>query len=191
PNSPIKIQKTASGIELHWDPFMGCGPARFIPAAFLMFWLCGWLVGELFAISAFIMCILKMQIIPAIFLAIWLTGWSVGGYFAIRVLRGMLQPSRPERLVFEEHLLQHDAGLNPMTWMSQTSKLAKRRTTTGEMVEIRRTDVQNIRMEKGSKGRLRLIVDCEAGSVEMGMMLSHADKQWVFQRLRDWWGRET
>ncbi len=190
PQSPIKIRKTARGIEMRWEPLMGCGPIRYFPAAFLAFWLCGWFVGEVFAIFALGWSIIKLQIIPALFLIVWLAGWSFGGYFAIRMLKAMMQPQRPERLYFEEHLLLHDAGFTPMFFNAAPASLPKRHTPEGEMYEVRKDLVQDIRLERYPKGRLRLMIEMGDGKVEIGMLLGKSDKQWLYQRLCDWWGQD-
>jgi hypothetical protein len=51
---------------------------------FMSAWLCGWLMGEIFAITA-----LLADDTPAegsAFLTFWLVGWTIGGFFALSVL---------------------------------------------------------------------------------------------------------
>jgi hypothetical protein len=76
------------------------GPLRFVAAGFLLFWLCGWLAGECFALwflgnglvalmsgTPFLSGTSPVQVGPAIavgsFLLLWLALWTVGGIAAI------------------------------------------------------------------------------------------------------------
>lgn len=80
------------------------GPGRFFVAAFLSVWLCGWVVGELFALTALVAVIASLfdvQLGPpgwnvqhaesstlvlliALFLIVWLSFWTLGGVLALR-----------------------------------------------------------------------------------------------------------
>lgn len=50
---------------------------------FLGFWLCGWAMGEIFAIGG-VSGLFGEERGPGLFLLFWLGGWTVGGFFAIR-----------------------------------------------------------------------------------------------------------
>ncbi len=52
---------------------------------FLSFWLCGWLMGETFAIGA-VGGLWRSLNFAGLFILIWLCGWTIGGFFAIRTL---------------------------------------------------------------------------------------------------------
>ncbi len=47
---------------------------------FLSVWLCGWALGETFALKE----VLTGGGIPGLFLIVWLCGWTIGGFFAVR-----------------------------------------------------------------------------------------------------------
>ncbi|MEA5390949.1 hypothetical protein VB738_06705 [Cyanobium gracile UHCC 0139] len=72
--------------------FRPLGPGRFVVAAFLLLWLCGWLAGEVFAlwilwklVGAFLAS--GEGALPvALFLLVWLGLWSLGGAAALRAL---------------------------------------------------------------------------------------------------------
>ncbi|TMQ64938.1 MAG: hypothetical protein E6K79_06225 [Candidatus Eisenbacteria bacterium] len=82
-----------------------CGPMRYVSAAFLLFWLCGWAIGEGVALTFLAKGILALmngapfeegrsplQLGPALaaggFLLLWLSLWTLGGIMAIgEVLR--------------------------------------------------------------------------------------------------------
>ncbi len=80
------------------------GPGRFFVAAFLSVWLCGWVVGEVFALTALVAVIASLfnvqlgppgwyvnraessalvLLIP-LFLIVWLSFWTLGGLSAMR-----------------------------------------------------------------------------------------------------------
>lgn len=59
---------------------------------FLGFWLCGWLLGEGFAIGALFgfSSFGGGEIFVTLFMGVWLAGWTVGGLFAMRVFFWLL-----------------------------------------------------------------------------------------------------
>lgn len=59
--------------------------------AFMTFWLCGWLLGELTVISILTGSYFESDTgTSSAFLIIWLIGWTIGGFFAIRSYRWMI-----------------------------------------------------------------------------------------------------
>ncbi|MCP9859925.1 MULTISPECIES: hypothetical protein [unclassified Cyanobium] len=74
--------------------FRPLGPGRFFVAAFLAFWLCGWLAGEVFAVSLLWKLLSTFLTtgqgtLPAtLFLLVWVSFWSVGGAAALHHLVG-------------------------------------------------------------------------------------------------------
>ncbi len=89
------------------------GPGRFLVAAFLSFWLCGWLVGELFALGLLWQALATPQALGpvAVFLLIWLSLWTLGGYGALAtVLRCFWSE---DRLQLEPDSLRRQARLGP------------------------------------------------------------------------------
>jgi hypothetical protein len=100
----MKIERTTAGVEARLKI---AGFGRFIGAAFLVFWLTGWVIGEAFAL-----CMLTMgawalltgrppepgreplapeAALPlGLFLLFWLTFWTLGGVLAGRELLRLL-----------------------------------------------------------------------------------------------------
>lgn len=94
----------SEGITLH------SSLVRLFPAAFLTFWLCGWLAGEVFVAGVLFSVVGNMLgvDIPALlgfnaqmtdesvswfvlaFMLVWLTFWTFGGVFALRQLWKLL-----------------------------------------------------------------------------------------------------
>ncbi len=51
---------------------------------FLSFWLCGWLLGEIFALKGVVGLLVGTPV--TLFLLVWLIFWSIGGFFAFQTL---------------------------------------------------------------------------------------------------------
>ena len=51
---------------------------------FLGAWICGWVMGELFAIGS-LTGLLFGKSVGSLFILFWLVGWTVGGFFAFNV----------------------------------------------------------------------------------------------------------
>jgi hypothetical protein len=96
------------------------GAARFFPAAFLTFWLCGWAFGEFFAIRMLVMGALSVMngtpfedgqsrlglgfgVAAGGFLLFWLAIWTVGGAAAMSELLRLLWS--------EDRIIAHGGGL--------------------------------------------------------------------------------
>jgi hypothetical protein len=81
---------------------------RFGGAGFLMIWLCGWAVGEVFAAGSLYALLFKVvprdvrggNAPPVLFLLAWLTFWTFGGIMAMRQVA--IQVRRTERWRFRQ-----------------------------------------------------------------------------------------
>lgn len=114
----MEMQRTGEGLEARLRPR---GFGRFFSAAFLLVWLCGWVVGECFALWILVRGAAAwfggdpvgrgdglgqappaVAAFAALFLVVWLFFWTLGGYAAGRELL---------RLVWSEDriLVRHDA----------------------------------------------------------------------------------
>ncbi|OYU95212.1 MAG: hypothetical protein CFE21_12980 [Bacteroidetes bacterium B1(2017)] len=51
---------------------------------FLGFWLCGWVFGEVFALTMLTGLLFGKMEFANLFMLVWLGGWTVGGFFAIK-----------------------------------------------------------------------------------------------------------
>src|SRR5262245_19337243 len=100
----MKVEQTAAGLERRLEV---TGILRFIPVAFLTFWLAGWAVGECFALWVLGKGALSLlsghlgatsdhpgSIVAllgaGLFLIVWLTLWTFGGIAAGRELLRLL-----------------------------------------------------------------------------------------------------
>ncbi len=109
-----RIPKSSSTVSREGYPKLvlpsTASPLRFAIAAFLLFWLGGWLMG---------LCAVLRQLIwghhnPGdLFLLFWLGAWTLGGGFASFFLYRLLRPPVPETLVLTRAGLEYDSGLPP------------------------------------------------------------------------------
>src|SRR5262245_21101596 len=117
----MAYEQSGGGGELK---LRSCGVGRFMSAAFLAFWLCGWAVGEGFVLWILITGAAALvtgrppeagreplQVGPALFmgafLLAWLALWTVGGIAAIAELL---------RLLWGEDRIQVASGRLTVTW---------------------------------------------------------------------------
>jgi hypothetical protein len=86
----------SDGIGVTTFRFRPQGPGRFFVAAFLSFWLCGWLAGEIFALWVLWRLLgsalaTGQWALPALlFLLVWVSLWSFGGAVALQQVLGAL-----------------------------------------------------------------------------------------------------
>lgn len=60
-------------------------PRAVFVSMFLLFWLCGWAIGELLALGTVVAMFTSGSFFfAALFILVWLGAWTVGGFFAIR-----------------------------------------------------------------------------------------------------------
>lgn len=114
------------------------GAGRFAGAAFLSLWLCGWLLGETFALTALLGTLLATFApavieswglagrVPAaggggafvlVFLSVWLTFWTMGGLAAMRELLRML--AARDRVRVGGGVVELDQRLGPFRHRSE------------------------------------------------------------------------
>lgn len=168
------------------------GAGRFIVAAFLGFWLCGWAAGETFAAGTLIAG-LRQLLAPELdvawlprmtnlppanawpvlaFLAVWLTFWTVGGLFAIaEVLRAFV-------------------GADVVRWDHEGVEFERR---AGPFVSRRRLRWSEMR-EPLARSRGRLVADTRRGVAPLAALGDDADREqlaaWLAQAWREARGGE-
>jgi hypothetical protein len=142
----MALERTAEGLETTLRPK---GSARFFAAAFLSFWLCGWAVGETFAVYALMKGTATFgegRLAVTGFLLVWLSFWTLGGLLAMREWLRLLWSQ--DRIVVAPEALCIHRRLGPF-----------RRTTT-----IARADLKRIAT---LPRRSRLLAQTSDGSVEI------------------------
>jgi hypothetical protein len=200
-NAQIRVDADADDRpRLSWAPAIGRG-TRWGGAAFLGFWLCGWFVGEVFALGALGSMILNIvrkggepfQWFISAFLLAWLGAWTVGGAAALRTFWIMVRRPRPESLTFDDTYLIHDPGsflflLGAPTGKDPNLRRAFHLWRDPPAKEIPWSELGEIRLERVGE-RQRLTVDWGAERIEIGATLREPEREWLAKVLRAWAGR--
>lgn len=168
--------------------------ARWLPAGFLLFWLCGWAAGEFFACWALIAMVFGngfgggFEWFAVGFLLFWLTFWTIGGVTAILALAALIRGPRPERIILAPELLSYDAGTAFFHNPDENSKRSFRSYWNARPQEFARAGLGTIRLERVGE-RQRLSIDVGAERIEIGPTLKEPEREWLAQVLRAWAGQ--
>ncbi len=161
------------------------GFVRWFPAAFLMFWLCGWAVGEYFAggmllalvghvlgQSAWTTWLPIMKSVPPeppiqlaffVFITFWLTFWTWGGYTALTQLLGLICGR-------EEIRIEND--------MLEVRMIA--------VFPVRRVRLEASRIRAFQSTRLSLMADTRGKRVSVASLGSVEERAELMQMLTEW-----
>jgi hypothetical protein len=153
---------------------------RYFAVAFLVFFLCFWVYGELNAAAKFGSGTADTYL--TIFLTFWLCGWVAGVWLASWDLWKALWVPRPESVRLEAEVLRYDPG----GWWWPPSHTAEiPRSAFGGFVLGWDEEYHLGWVEKLQ----RLTFDLGAGEVEIGEDLCESDREWLFAVLQRWHGR--
>jgi hypothetical protein len=164
----IVMSSDPGGVTLSWTPRAVRSDPRLL--AFLVFWLCGWLVFFVYAVFN----LLNGESVA--FLVSWLGVWIVAGCLVMRALWAMLRSPLPESLRLETDVLQYDSGC-------RLQRRDKR------VIEFARTDLYGVALEP-VRERERLCLDLGDGWFEIGASLREAERKWMFAVLQQWYNAE-
>jgi hypothetical protein len=188
--------------RLSWRGAEG-GIARYAAAAFLGFWLCGWAVGEFFAIGMLLSMVFGIggigfqgpagggELCVSLFLFGWLGGWTVGGAAAIYAFYSLVRPRQPERLVFGPDALDYDPGTS-LLWPPNRQEMRQNPFAMWKQARARRiprAQAGKVLVERVGE-RQRLTIDVGAERVEIGPSLSEPEREWLADVLRAWAGKK-
>ncbi len=159
-----------SGLRIRIKP---SGLGRFFGVGFLCVWLCGWLMGEIFA-GAVLLKLVRDVWVDGLsgpgalgvgaFLLVWLTFWTFGGFAAIQeVLRSL----------WAEDVLQVDGG-----------SLHVRRSI-GPFRKHLPIALDSIRAFRLQTGTSRLVADTDERTVELSQLGHLGDREAALKQLRD------
>ncbi len=156
------------------------GGLRFVPAAFLAVWLCGWAVGEVFAIGMVLYVTGLFEWIPVlstwphgdrpapgfalaitVFLTVWLALWTLGGWAAAMQLGRLL------------------AGVDRVRWDGATLAVEQR-----PFVARRRIAREQIRDVKLRRRDRALVALTDRGEVELMSLADKAQRTELRDALR-------
>ena len=154
---------------------------RFLVAAFMLFWLGGWVFGFTSA---------SAQILSGnggFFLVFWLGAWTVGGAFAVSMLYRMFRPAVAETLKLGADGVTYDSGIAPFrhdlgtasrkdAWRSYFPKRT--------VVTISRQQLRTLRLRE-TEGENRLTVDVASARVDLARAASEVEREWLYRVLAE------
>lgn len=162
------------------------GGGRFFTAAFLSVWLCGWAVGEVFALTVLVWGIRSLlrgdgmgpEPLPVaaalaigLFLLLWLTFWTIGGLSALRQL---------VRSVAGEDRLDLEA--DELLWQTRMGPFRSRR-------RLPRSAIRGLRVAERSGRCGPLVVDLDDRTLELSDLGTEAERRQAARQLRAALGR--
>lgn len=172
-----------------WRPPSG-GPLRYLVAAFLIVWLCGWAAGFVAATHE----LWQNNGDTRGFLVLWLVGWTLGGVFAMLMLYIFLRRPHPESIALRRNSFHYDSGtsppvalLNPWYAMRYSDpnemfgKMFRRR----KQIEIPKRSLGNVVLERIGE-RQRLYFDHGAQRIEIGEHLREPEREWLAEVIQAW-----
>lgn len=155
--------------------------------AFLIFWLGGWLMGEL-SVTHELLSGHAKQAAP--FLFFWLCAWTIGGFFAARMCYRMLRPAIPETLTLSRGELVYDTGAQPPNFMRSNrysgydrnnawKKLLQKR----KVITFSDAELSSLRLRDIDSGN-RLTIDKGSERIELAEGLTEVEKEWLYGQLK-------
>jgi hypothetical protein len=178
---------------LSWLPPNASPWFRWLPAAFICFWLCSWAAGEAFAVGALVGLIASGAFdgFGAFFLLAWLGGWTVGGVMAIIALVKLVRKPRPASLALGADLLRYDPGTAQLNWQHFSrngTDAAASFWRTPKVREIPRSRIGKVLLDRVGE-RQRLTLTCGAERIEIGQSLREPEREWLAEVLQAWAGQ--
>lgn len=104
PTGSSIVREAKEGATIYTWSHPNGGLFRYLIGAFLIAWLCGWLMGMVFAIST-LLGLSNAKEPPIAFLLMWLTMWTLGGLFAMFLAYTILRPGTPESLAISDEFV--------------------------------------------------------------------------------------
>lgn len=196
--SRIEIERAFEDLQLSWPHPPGPIWMKLPMGLFLCLWLCGWAVGEVFAITILAAGMFGGgQILNAPggggvfvtgFLLLWLTMWTIGGATAIWTLVNLVRPDAPARLTLGVDTLAYHPGRHfnfPQHFAGQGFKQGWPSSPTAFTVP--RGEIGAIKLDFVGD-RQRLTIDRGVVRLEIGMTLSEPEREWLAEVITAWKG---
>jgi hypothetical protein len=180
PPAGSKLSIVREGVdEILRVPHSPKGVMPFFIAAFMVFWLGGWVMGFKSATTQL------MSKPDNLFLVFWLAGWTLGGAFAIVFLYRILRPSVAESFMLRAGGVIHDSGIPPFkmsfTYANQkdiwNSVFQKRR-----IRELTFADLRTLKLRETENGN-RLTIDKGNERLELAVAATEIEREWVHAYL--------
>jgi hypothetical protein len=188
--SRIEAERQGAGFLLKFNTTRSMHVVRWVIVAFLTFWLCGWAVGEGFAIWALFFSGTPWPV--KLFLLFWLTLWTFGGLAAARFAFGLAQKPRLETLLIEPHQL---TWTPPYRWLAVQQKgagalkqLFGSRKLRDDFLILPRSEIASITLERTDNDSLnqKLIVRHGDAISMFGTTARQDELRWLHGVLNSW-----
>lgn len=175
--SAIALVDSMSGIRYAW-PNASRGGGFVV--AFLIVWLVGWGVGEIFAVGT-----LLGGAGPGggmnFFMLIWLTGWTIGGAYCMVLVYLYLRRQRPAFLELGRGEIIYETGTRKPDMRFNERRNDFRSVFAGirsKQYRIPVRECRNLKLERVGED-LRLSVDHDSERIVIGASLGEPDKEWL------------
>ena len=178
--SAIEVQQDFNRTVVSWKSPSG-GLGRYASLLFLIAWMCGWVFGEVSALTE----VLKGK--AGGFLIFWLIGWTVGGIFCAAMIFNLARPRRPQRLILDTLYLLYEPGADPIGpfWKQDRNRNPFEIFKSRKPVKVSKKDIDEFRIDRVGE-RQRLSFDYGARRIEVGEFLEEPEREWLFAVLKSW-----
>ncbi len=179
--SKFNIKNTHSGQRITWYDYSG-GISDIGAGLFLLFWLGGWLVGEISAINQLVNGNNEKN---SLFILFWLGGWTIGGIFAAKALIDIFRPSKSTRLeLLTNRSFNFSQGSYEKEYIDSDGDRSISVVKKGKKHGFfERSKVNNLLLERiGEKQRLSF--DYKSQRVEVGKGLTEPEREWLYEVLK-------
>lgn len=181
PNSSKIITHFDNGYQTIIIPHKQVGAFRYFIGLFLLFWLGGWAVGWVTAVSS-----LLNSVEP--FLLFWLLGWTLGGVFAFYMIYRLFRKPVPEQLQLNLPNLTFDTGVPPLdikfgVRYSHSMEYWKSMFHRRKQIEFTPADLQSLRLRETDSGN-RLTIDHGADRIDIATGATEVEREWLYNTLK-------
>lgn len=185
--SRIETDFTSEGTKIQWknpdNPLY-----RFGVAAFILFWLGGWVTGETTTAQKLWTEFQQGKPLES-FLLFWLCGWTVGGVFAVTFLFTLLRGAGKSQLLLGNYDLTYKPGRIPISSLYQRNRQQisnpLKMFTGGKTISAKKQEITNLHI--GFAGdQLRVTFDLGAQRIEVGEFLTEPEKEWLHKTIENW-----
>jgi len=188
--SMIQVEREGGGFLLTFHTSRTMHLVRWGVVAFLIFWLCGWAMGEVFALGALFSGGTPWPV--KLFLLVWVVFWTIGGLAAICFTIGFAQTPRTETLLVEPDTL---TWTPPYRWLAVTRKKAgllrhlyASLVTRDPFLRIPRAEILSIALEQTDSESTteRLHIHRGDETYFIGSTLNETEARWLHGILDSW-----
>ncbi len=177
----FEFNETSHGSQLSW---FDCkkGWEQIGVGLFLMFWLGGWVVGEIFAVKQILEDMVNKNIDFDI--VFWLAGWTIGGTFALVQLFNLFGPIKCSRLVFMSgNAFLFEQGSYLRRFIDSNGNEQKNVKRGKKHGVFEHNQIANLQIERVGE-RQRLTNDYKSNRIEVGKGLSEPEREWLYNLLK-------